>query len=102
MLRRRTLRGPSTGYFQIPVCTVRPCQATSFGRPTFTDFRTATMPLPSPPGPPPAVVGSAELLSTVDVVRGAGQRCVGHQVRRQRGDVARLDDALDRQGRPEL
>src|SRR4051812_40046533 len=34
--------GPSTGYFQIPVCTVRSCQPTSLGRPTLTETRVAT------------------------------------------------------------
>ena len=37
MLRRRTIAGPCTGYFQTPVCTVLPCQDTSFGMPTFTE-----------------------------------------------------------------
>src|SRR3954447_9437572 len=32
----------------MPVWTVRPCQMTSFGRPTFTDSRTATMVLLAP------------------------------------------------------
>src|SRR4051794_24255014 len=39
MLRRRTMRGPSTGAFQTPVWTVRPCQATSRGSPTLTESR---------------------------------------------------------------
>src|SRR6478752_6174695 len=37
MLIRRTIRGPSTGSFQIAVRTVRPCHATSRGPPTFSD-----------------------------------------------------------------
>src|SRR3954468_15373276 len=41
MLSRRTSRGPSTGRFQIPVCTVRPCQETSLGIPTLTDTTVA-------------------------------------------------------------
>ena len=37
MLIRRTIRGPSTGSFQIAVRTVLPSHATSRGPPTFTD-----------------------------------------------------------------
>jgi hypothetical protein len=37
MLSLRTIRGPFTGSFQTPVCTVLPCQVTSFGIPTLTD-----------------------------------------------------------------
>jgi hypothetical protein len=37
MLSLRTIRGPATGSFQMPVWTVFPCQATSFGIPTLTD-----------------------------------------------------------------
>jgi hypothetical protein len=39
MFSRRTIRRPSTGRFHTAVCTVRPCQATSCGRPTFTDSK---------------------------------------------------------------
>src|SRR5690348_1657943 len=39
MFSRRTWLGPSTEYFQTPVCTVFPCQVTSFGRPTLTERR---------------------------------------------------------------
>src|ERR1700712_5324295 len=45
---------------------------------------------------------SDELLPPVDVEGGAGERGVGHDVHLERGDVGRLDDAVDRQGRPEL
>src|SRR5436305_2080108 len=38
MFSRRTMLGPSTGAFHTPVCTARPCQATSCGRPTLTDI----------------------------------------------------------------
>src|SRR4029077_8562565 len=41
MLRRRTIRGPSTGLFHTPVCTVRPRHDTSFGIPTLRDNRVA-------------------------------------------------------------
>jgi hypothetical protein len=41
MLSRRTIRGPSTGRFQMPVCTVRPCHETSFGSSTLTDTSVA-------------------------------------------------------------
>src|ERR1700753_1747680 len=37
MLSRRTIRGPATGFFHTPVCTVRPRQVTSCGIPTLTD-----------------------------------------------------------------
>src|SRR3954452_24929265 len=37
MLSLRTRRGPVTGSLKTPVKTVRPCQATSLGRPTLTD-----------------------------------------------------------------
>src|SRR5512135_3181095 len=37
MFSRRTRLGPSTGLFQMPVCTVFPCQVTSRGRPTLTE-----------------------------------------------------------------
>src|ERR1700734_1107199 len=43
MFSRRTMTGPSTGSFQMPVCTVLPCQATSRGSPTFTDSKTGTL-----------------------------------------------------------
>src|SRR4051794_26087465 len=58
MLSRRTMRGPSARLFQMPVCTVRPCQSTSLGRPTLTDNRLAMGAAPSsdrvsvPPGGP--------------------------------------------------
>src|SRR5579863_3354985 len=39
MLRRRTIRGPATGFFHTAVCTVLPCQVTSCGSPTLTDSR---------------------------------------------------------------
>src|ERR1700683_672215 len=39
MLSRRTIRGPATGFFHTAVCTVLPCQVTSFGIPTLTDSR---------------------------------------------------------------
>src|SRR5215467_1537335 len=39
MLSRRTIRLPATGSFQTAVLTVRPCQLTSFGMPTFTDSK---------------------------------------------------------------
>src|SRR5215218_4525411 len=51
MLRRRTIRGPSTGLFHTPVCTVRPRQDTSFGIPTLRDSRVVIrhrLALPSP------------------------------------------------------
>ncbi|GLW11675.1 hypothetical protein Misp01_68030 [Microtetraspora sp. NBRC 13810] len=41
MLSRRTIRGPVTACFHTPVCTVFPCQDTSFGIPTFTDSNLA-------------------------------------------------------------
>src|SRR5689334_12878250 len=41
MLSRRAVRGPVTGSFHTPVCTVRPCQATSLGRPTLSACRMA-------------------------------------------------------------
>src|SRR5690242_5384033 len=41
MFRRRTIRGPVTGLFHTPVCTVRPRQDTSIGRPTFRDSSVA-------------------------------------------------------------
>src|SRR4029079_13850252 len=44
MLSRRTILRSSTGLFQTPVCTVRPCQGTSFGSPTLTETRVATRP----------------------------------------------------------
>src|SRR5215469_9178676 len=37
---RRTIASPDTGRFHMPVCTVLPCQDTSFGRPTFTETST--------------------------------------------------------------
>ena len=46
---------------------------------------------------PSAAPSSEQLLASVDVVRGAGERGVGHQVDGQRGDVVRADDAADRQ-----
>src|SRR5271155_3542137 len=39
MLRRRTMRGPLIGAFQMPVWTVLPCQVTSRGRPTLTESK---------------------------------------------------------------
>ncbi len=39
---------PGTGRFQIAVRTTRPCQATSRGRPTFTETSESTARLPSP------------------------------------------------------
>src|SRR5215471_16021987 len=39
MLSRRTIRGPATGFFHTAVRTVRPCQVTSLGKPTFTDSK---------------------------------------------------------------
>jgi len=36
MFSARTIRGPSTGYFHTPVCTVRSRHRTSRGSPTFT------------------------------------------------------------------
>src|SRR5690349_14089169 len=43
-----------------------------------------------------------QLLAAVDVVRGAGQRGVLHEVDGQGGDVGRPDDATDRQRRAEI
>src|SRR5215472_4265099 len=43
-----------------------------------------------------------ELLAAVDVVGGAGNRRVRHEVNGQCGDVLRADDASDRQRRAEL
>ncbi|GAA4586134.1 hypothetical protein GCM10023194_31400 [Planotetraspora phitsanulokensis] len=43
MLSRLAIRGPVTACFQTPVCTVLPCQDTSFGIPTFTDNSFAIM-----------------------------------------------------------
>src|SRR3954471_13572142 len=43
MLRRRTMRGPVTGLFHTPVCTVRPRHGTSLGTPTLTDTSVATL-----------------------------------------------------------
>src|SRR4051794_25646250 len=60
MFRRRTMTGPSTGCFHTPVWTVRPRQATSRGRPTFTDTsrptdRSSMAPRPLRcPDPPPS------------------------------------------------
>src|ERR1700722_19837537 len=55
MLRRRTVCGPSTGLFQMPVWTVRPSHRTSFGRPTLTDSNRPTTAVvvirPRPLGP---------------------------------------------------
>ena len=39
MLSRRTIRGPSSRCFHTAVRTVRPCQVTSRGRPTFTESK---------------------------------------------------------------
>src|SRR6476469_7099974 len=39
MLRRRTMRGPSTGVFHMPVWTVLSCQVTSRGSPTLTESK---------------------------------------------------------------
>src|SRR5580693_3137769 len=39
MLSRRTMHGPLTGAFQMPVWTVLPCQETSRGRPTLTESK---------------------------------------------------------------
>jgi hypothetical protein len=39
MLSRRAIRGPATGFFHTAVRTVRPCQVTSLGKPTFTDSK---------------------------------------------------------------
>src|SRR5262245_29153641 len=50
MLSRRTIRRPATGLFQTPVCTVRPCQETSWGRPTLTERRVAIGAQPAPFG----------------------------------------------------
>src|SRR5690242_14456156 len=51
MFRRRTRRGPFTGLFQTPVCTVRPRHGTSFGSPTLTDNSVAMALHPTrPPG----------------------------------------------------
>jgi hypothetical protein len=46
MFRRLTVRRPSTGCFQIPVCTVFPSQSTSLGKPTLTDSKRATIVIP--------------------------------------------------------
>ncbi|GII54329.1 hypothetical protein Pth03_27180 [Planotetraspora thailandica] len=62
MLSRLAIRGPVTACFQTPVCTVLPCQDTSFGIPTFTDNSFAIMILAMAPrgrsrkrcGPPPS------------------------------------------------
>src|SRR6185295_13082879 len=43
-----------------------------------------------------------ELLPTVDVVRRAGERGVGHDVDGECGDIGRADDAPDRERRPQL
>src|SRR3954447_11995739 len=42
MFSRRTWRGPGAGAFHTAVCTVWPCQATSFGSPTLTDISRPT------------------------------------------------------------
>src|SRR5262245_16708100 len=42
MFSRRTSRGPSTGRFHTAVCTIWPCQATSCGKPTFTESKLPT------------------------------------------------------------
>src|SRR5690349_12011667 len=47
MLSRRAITGPVTGCFQMPVKTVRPCQDTSFGMPTFTDRTTGAELVPA-------------------------------------------------------
>src|SRR5262245_25053256 len=39
MLSRRTMRGPSTGVFQMAVWTVLPCHVMSRGRPTLTESK---------------------------------------------------------------
>jgi hypothetical protein len=41
-------------------------------------------------------------MPTVDVVRRAGERRVGHDVDGERGDVGGTDDAADRERRPQL
>ena len=46
MLSRRTMRGPSTGAFQMAVCTVLPCHVTSRGRPTLTESKRAITSFP--------------------------------------------------------
>src|SRR5262245_47902372 len=43
-----------------------------------------------------------QLLAAVDVVRGSGDRRVGHEVNGERGDVGRADDTPDRQRRTKL
>src|SRR3954452_25294149 len=43
-----------------------------------------------------------QLLAAVDVVGGAGERRVGHDVHGERGDVGRAHHAADRQRGPEL
>src|SRR6266498_157915 len=45
MLSRRTIRGPATAVFHMPVCTVVPRQGTSRGRPMFTASNRATQTL---------------------------------------------------------
>ena len=35
------MTAPATGDLKIPVCTVFPCQGTSFGSPTFTEIKVA-------------------------------------------------------------
>src|SRR5277367_2181016 len=42
MLSLLTWRGPGTGSLNTPVKTVRPCQATFFGKPTFSDNNVPT------------------------------------------------------------
>ena len=50
----------------------------------------------------PVTSGVHELLATVDVVRRAGKRCIGHDVNGECCDVGRPDDASDRKLRPQL
>jgi hypothetical protein len=68
------------------------------------DYRAGRRLLVAPSWPPFSVVGSSgdELLAAVDVVGGAGERGVGHDVDGERGDVGGADDAADRKCCPQL
>src|SRR6478736_6582636 len=82
MLSRRTIRGPVTGLFQTPVCTVRPRHGTSLGRPTFTETSVAIVRSGSAgTGRVRCVVLSA---GVPDLFRGPPLPAV------ERGDVARV------------
>src|ERR1700755_1875294 len=76
MLSLRTITGPSTGVLQIPVCTVLPFHATSFGRPTLTDTSLAAMASPS-----------GQRFTTVDLQRNTGQEAVRHGEQHGIGDI---------------